>query len=56
MVPHWPGNDVKVGQVGGVAVDNNKEVVIFHRGSRRWEYKYDISICYRTVFDLVLDA
>lgn len=39
MVPHWPGNDVKVGQVGGVAVDNNNEVVIFHRGSRKWEYK-----------------
>lgn len=39
MVPHWPGSDVKVGQVGGVAVDTNNEVVIFHRGSREWEYK-----------------
>lgn len=39
MVPHWPGSDVKVGQVGGVAVDTNNEVVIFHRGSRKWEYK-----------------
>lgn len=38
MVPHWPGSDVKVGQVGGVAVDTNNEVVIFHRGSRKWEY------------------
>ncbi|XP_048733179.2 peptidyl-glycine alpha-amidating monooxygenase B-like [Ostrea edulis] len=38
MVPHWPGNDVKVGQVGGIAVDNNKEVVIFHRGSRSWGF------------------
>lgn len=41
MVPHWPGNDVKVGQVGGIAVDNNKEVVIFQRGSRSWGFKYD---------------
>nr|XP_022335017.1 peptidyl-glycine alpha-amidating monooxygenase B-like [Crassostrea virginica] len=38
MVPHWPGNDVKVGQVGGIAVDSNNEVVIFHRGSRTWQY------------------
>lgn len=38
MVPHWPGHDVKVGQVGGVAVDSNNEVLIFHRGSRQWNY------------------
>ncbi|XP_061162895.1 peptidyl-glycine alpha-amidating monooxygenase B-like [Saccostrea echinata] len=38
MVPHWPGHDVKVGQVGGIAVDSNNEVLVFHRGSRQWDY------------------
>ncbi|XP_060062812.1 peptidyl-glycine alpha-amidating monooxygenase A-like [Ylistrum balloti] len=38
VVPHWP-NGVKVGQVGGVAVDPiNGDVLIFHRGEREWGY------------------
>lgn len=37
--PHWPANDVKIGQVGGIAVDpTNGDVIVFHRGERAWGY------------------
>ncbi|XP_068693201.1 peptidyl-glycine alpha-amidating monooxygenase B-like isoform X3 [Montipora foliosa] len=37
---HWPGNkpvDHKLGQVTAVDTDKDGNVVIFHRGSRRWQ-------------------
>ncbi|CAF4387663.1 unnamed protein product [Rotaria socialis] len=43
-VETWP--DVKslpaqLGEVGGIALNNaNNELVVFHRGSRNWEFKY----------------
>ncbi|CAF1192501.1 unnamed protein product [Adineta steineri] len=41
---NWP--DVKtlpveLGEIGGIALNNaNNELIVFHRGSRKWEYKY----------------
>ncbi|CAF3800134.1 unnamed protein product [Rotaria sordida] len=43
-VENWP--DIKslpaqLGQVGGIALNNaNDELIVFHRGSRKWEFKY----------------
>ncbi|CAF3716946.1 unnamed protein product [Rotaria sp. Silwood1] len=43
-VENWP--DVKslpaqLGQIGGIALNNaNNELIVFHRGSRKWEFKY----------------
>ena len=43
-VENWP--DVKtlpteLGEIGGIALSNgNNELIVFHRGSRKWEYKY----------------
>ncbi|CAF1507834.1 unnamed protein product [Rotaria sp. Silwood1] len=43
-VENWP--DVKslpaqLGQIGGIALSNaNNELIVFHRGSRKWEFKY----------------
>jgi hypothetical protein len=32
----------ELGQIGGIALSNaNDELVVFHRGSRKWEYKYE---------------
>ncbi|XP_063431872.1 peptidyl-glycine alpha-amidating monooxygenase B-like isoform X1 [Mytilus trossulus] len=33
---NWPQNNLKLGQVAGVAVDNNGDVLVFHRGDRAW--------------------
>jgi hypothetical protein len=44
-VETWP--DVKsfpsaLGEVGGIALTkNNEELVVFHRGPRKWENKYE---------------
>ncbi|CAF2813402.1 unnamed protein product [Rotaria sp. Silwood2] len=43
-VENWP--DVKslpaqLGEIGGIGLNNaNNELIVFHRGSRKWEYKY----------------
>ncbi|XP_076465980.1 peptidyl-glycine alpha-amidating monooxygenase B-like [Babylonia areolata] len=34
----WPGDQVKIGQVGGVATDSVGNVYIFHRGDRVWDH------------------
>ena len=54
---NWP--DVKtlpteLGEIGGIALSNgNKELIVFHRGSRKWEYKYvESHHCQFTLFDL----
>jgi hypothetical protein len=44
-VEGWP--DLKslptqLGEIGGIALTNgNNELVVFSRGSRKWEFKYD---------------
>ena len=35
--PGWPSEQTKIGQVGGVATDNDGNVYIFHRGQRVWD-------------------
>ncbi|XP_075216456.1 peptidyl-alpha-hydroxyglycine alpha-amidating lyase 2-like [Lycorma delicatula] len=35
----WPNEELKVGQVSGVAVNNVGQPVIFHRGNRLWDSK-----------------
>ncbi|UJR29117.1 hypothetical protein I4U23_010331 [Adineta vaga] len=43
-VENWP--DMKslptqLGEIGGIALNNaNNELIVFHRGSRKWEFKY----------------
>ena len=45
VVPDWPSltalQEAKLGQVTGVSVDSKGQVVVFHRGSRIWDDKYD---------------
>ncbi|XP_053330534.1 peptidyl-glycine alpha-amidating monooxygenase isoform X4 [Spea bombifrons] len=33
----WPGVNLKLGQVSGLALDNNNNLVIFHRGDHVWD-------------------
>ncbi|KAK7115903.1 peptidyl-glycine alpha-amidating monooxygenase B-like isoform X2 [Littorina saxatilis] len=33
----WPSNEIRIGQVGGVATDKEGNVYIFHRGERIWD-------------------
>ncbi|ESO92580.1 hypothetical protein LOTGIDRAFT_204047 [Lottia gigantea] len=35
---HWPNAEIKLGQVGGLAVAPNDNLVVFHRGNRRWSW------------------
>ncbi|KAL4227515.1 hypothetical protein ACF0H5_012959 [Mactra antiquata] len=39
QIEQWPANDVQseIGQVGGVAMDTNDNLVVFHRADRRWD-------------------
>ena len=37
QVRKWPRSPLQVGQVGGLAVEQNGDVSVFHRGSRKWE-------------------
>ena len=37
---YWPDNDVTLGQVGGVAVDDDENVIVFHRGDHPWDPRY----------------
>lgn len=36
-VPGWPSTSAVIGQVGGVAVDTDDNLVVFHRAGRRWD-------------------
>ncbi|KAK7116721.1 probable peptidyl-alpha-hydroxyglycine alpha-amidating lyase pgal-1 [Littorina saxatilis] len=36
-VPNWPRHDLELGEVAGVDVMPNGDVMIFHRGERSWE-------------------
>ena len=36
-VPGWPAKASVIGQVGGVAMDTDKNLVVFHRADRRWD-------------------
>lgn len=35
----WPGLDLKLGQVSGLALDPENNLVIFHRGDHVWDEK-----------------
>lgn len=47
LVDHWPagGNETgtlrgPIGQISGVAFDErNDQVLVFHRGDRKWDYR-----------------
>ncbi|XP_062985629.1 peptidyl-glycine alpha-amidating monooxygenase isoform X4 [Elgaria multicarinata webbii] len=36
-VVDWPGIDLKLGQVSGLALDPNSNLVVFHRGDHIWD-------------------
>ena len=38
-VVDWPGVNLKLGQVSGVALDPKSNLVIFHRGDHVWDAK-----------------
>lgn len=38
-VTDWPGLKLKLGQVSGLALDPNDNLVIFHRGNHVWDEK-----------------
>jgi hypothetical protein len=44
-IESWPDIEslpVELGEIGGIALTNaDNELVIFHRGSRKWELKQD---------------
>lgn len=35
-VSAWPQTSLQLGQVSGLAFDTHSNLVIFHRGDRRW--------------------
>ena len=39
-VPGWPGISQTIGQVGGVAMDTDNNLVVFHRANRRWDLRF----------------
>lgn len=36
QVSSWPQTSLQLGQVSGLALDAHSNLVIFHRGDRRW--------------------
>ncbi|XP_055009771.1 peptidyl-glycine alpha-amidating monooxygenase B isoform X2 [Boleophthalmus pectinirostris] len=40
QVINWPQGPLQLGQVSGLAIDSDSNLVIFHRGDRYWEKKY----------------
>ncbi|XP_069736519.1 peptidyl-glycine alpha-amidating monooxygenase isoform X4 [Phaenicophaeus curvirostris] len=47
-VVEWPGLDLKLGQVSGLALDLEKNLVIFHRGDHVWdENSFDSKFVYQ---------
>ncbi|XP_075037514.1 peptidyl-glycine alpha-amidating monooxygenase isoform X4 [Mixophyes fleayi] len=47
-VVDWPGVNLKVGQVSGLALDPNNNLVIFHRGDHIWdENSFDRNFVYQ---------
>ena len=40
-VLNWPSIDLDVGQITGVAVDENANPVILHRGNVKWTGRYN---------------
>ncbi|XP_059825458.1 peptidyl-glycine alpha-amidating monooxygenase A isoform X2 [Hypanus sabinus] len=36
-VVNWPGGKLKLGQVSGLALDSNNNLVLFHRGNHVWD-------------------
>ncbi|XP_072778263.1 peptidyl-glycine alpha-amidating monooxygenase isoform X7 [Taeniopygia guttata] len=44
----WPGLDLKLGQVSGLALDPENNLVVFHRGDRVWdENSFDSKFVYQ---------
>ncbi|XP_077478140.1 peptidyl-glycine alpha-amidating monooxygenase B isoform X2 [Stigmatopora argus] len=47
----WPQNSLQLGQVSGLAVDSESNLVIFHRGDHRWGAdSFDAQAMYRKRF------
>ncbi|XP_060091621.1 peptidyl-glycine alpha-amidating monooxygenase isoform X3 [Heteronotia binoei] len=47
-VADWPGINLKVGQVSGLALDPNSNLVVFHRGDHVWDgNSFDNSYIYQ---------
>ena len=48
VVSNWPSLSAleksKLGQVTGVSMDSKGQVIVFHRGSRIWDDRYNIKI------------
>ncbi|XP_069608414.1 peptidyl-glycine alpha-amidating monooxygenase isoform X3 [Ranitomeya imitator] len=44
----WPGVNLKIGQVSGLALDPNNNLVIFHRGGHVWDANsFDVKFVYQ---------
>lgn len=37
LVKRWPKTKLNVGEVGGLAVERNGDINVFHRADRKWE-------------------
>lgn len=37
MIPNWGQKEIVYGQVVAVALDSKGDVLVFHRGERRWD-------------------
>ncbi|XP_059476851.1 peptidyl-alpha-hydroxyglycine alpha-amidating lyase 1-like [Neocloeon triangulifer] len=40
-VTGWPSEQISLGEISAVSLDNFGNVVIFHRGNRTWDYYFD---------------
>ncbi|XP_061555034.1 peptidyl-glycine alpha-amidating monooxygenase A isoform X1 [Phycodurus eques] len=49
--PIWPPNSLQLGQVSGLAIDSDSNVVIFHRGDHNWgPHSFDSQAMYQERF------
>lgn len=39
QVTDWPDGNLQLGQVSGLALDSDSNLVIFHRGDHHWDVK-----------------
>lgn len=43
-VADWPEEELQLGQVAGLALNSDENLVIFHRGEHTWGIKYVLQI------------
>ncbi|XP_054612622.1 peptidyl-glycine alpha-amidating monooxygenase B isoform X1 [Dunckerocampus dactyliophorus] len=49
--PAWPQNSLQLGQVSGLAIDSDSNLVIFHRGDHHWgPHSFDSQAVYQQRF------